>query len=316
MKNSILTLFVLLFALGACKKEETSTPEKQLYKNKVFAATSKTTVVYNTNANLEMDIYQPVGDNSAARPVVILAHGGGFFVGSKENPAMVRLAKNFAKRGYVAASINYHLAPDVNAVLDSVNAADLVVKAIGDAKSAVRYLRKSHAEGNPYGIDTSALFFGGNSAGAILAVHMGLFDQNDPKSPHLSTAIANNGGFEGNGGNNGFSSYVHAVFNLAGAIKNTNMIDAQDVPIISFHGVDDDVVPYNCGDVYSSFGLDVINVCGSNSMHAASVQVGHSHTLHSYLGQHVPWMNATTGEPYPLFDEVENKIVEFLYQQL
>jgi len=59
--------------------------------------------------DLEMDIYEPVGDTLTNRPVIIFAHTGSFFSGHNETDDMVDLAISAAKRGYVAISINYRL---------------------------------------------------------------------------------------------------------------------------------------------------------------------------------------------------------------
>ena len=65
---------------------------------------------WNTNdIDLEMDIYEPANDILDSRPVIIFAHSGAFFSGSKEADDMVDLAIASAKRGYVAVSMNYRL---------------------------------------------------------------------------------------------------------------------------------------------------------------------------------------------------------------
>ena len=80
------------------------------YSIELFNDVNVETVTYSNLYNLQMDIYTPYGDNCTNRPLIILAHGGSFIGGSKSNPTMVDLCETFAKRGYVAASINYRLA--------------------------------------------------------------------------------------------------------------------------------------------------------------------------------------------------------------
>ena len=312
----VLAALALLFA---CKKDQSPPEQKVRYMDEVFASAAVQTVTYSQPNNLQMDVYQPMGDDNTNRPVVVLAHGGGFVGGFRYNPAMVRLGENLAKRGYVAVSISYRLAPSFPALVDSNVAADVVFKAIGDARAAVRYLRKTVAEdGNPFGIDPDNILMGGNSAGAVLAVHLAFLDSKDSIQPFFTTIMQANGGFEGNSGNAGYSSSVKAIFSMAGGIGRTNWIDANDVPSIHFHGVDDDIVPYACGDVFSGYvgGADVINLCGSKTVHEKALSVGLESTLYSYPGKHVPWMDLTTGEPYPLFDEVEQKVFDFLFTHL
>ncbi|MFQ3269129.1 MAG: para-nitrobenzyl esterase, partial [Flavobacteriales bacterium] len=75
------------------------------YSEEVFDEVSVSTVTYSDVHNLQMDIYQAVGDTETQRPLIILAHGGSFVAGIRTNPSMVALGNAFAKRGYVVASI-------------------------------------------------------------------------------------------------------------------------------------------------------------------------------------------------------------------
>jgi len=71
-----------------------------------------------TDQVLAMDVYTPAGDTLRTRPVIVLAFPGGFVRGSRTDDSMVFLAEQFARRGYVAASIDYRLiedSPDSNA---------------------------------------------------------------------------------------------------------------------------------------------------------------------------------------------------------
>ena len=59
---------------------------------------------------LEMDIYEPVGDDiSAKRPLLLMMHGGSFFIGNKSEPGQRGWGQYFASLGYVAVSIDYRL---------------------------------------------------------------------------------------------------------------------------------------------------------------------------------------------------------------
>ena len=58
---------------------------------------------------LEMDIYTPEGDDAAERPLLLMIHGGSFFVGHKDEPGQKGWCEYFASLGYVAASIDYRL---------------------------------------------------------------------------------------------------------------------------------------------------------------------------------------------------------------
>ncbi len=316
--NRSILIVTFLAILVACEKDEPAAMGPTRYLEPAFDSVLVETVVYTDSFGFEMDIYTPLGDANQSRPVVFLGHGGGFYIGSKENPAVIRMGKTLAKLGYVAVAFNYHLASDFSDILDSAKAASLVLKSIGDARAAIRYMRKTADMGNVHGIDPNRFFFGGNSAGGVLAIHVGFFDQNDQMRPFLDSVLNANGGFEGMSGNYGYSSSVQGVFNLAGGIVDLDLIDADDPPIFNAHGLDDNIVPINCGDVYEIFTSgDVIDLCGSIPIHNTVLQVGGSSSLHTYPGEHVPWLDPLTGEPVsPIYDEIEEKVIQFLYDNL
>ena len=106
----------------------------------------------------KMDIIRPRADSTTPRPAVLLIHGGGFRAGSKEG--YIPLAIKLAERGYVAATINYRLAPQYP-----------FPAAVQDSKSAVRFLRANAAK---YNIDPNHIGARGGSAGGHLVLMLGL----------------------------------------------------------------------------------------------------------------------------------------------
>lgn len=71
--------------------------------------------------SLTMDLYLPDRGPSAPRPAIVMAFGGAFHRGSKEddsfeaegkNTAVAEYCQRFAERGHVAASIDYRLVPE------------------------------------------------------------------------------------------------------------------------------------------------------------------------------------------------------------
>ena len=125
------------------------------------------TGVSGSNQTLRMDVYEPTGDALALRPVVICAFGGSFVGGARADVAPI--CTDFAKRGYVAVANDYRVGFFLPNQTTTTRA---VMRGAHDMRACVRYLRKSVAElGNPYGIDTTRIFIGGVSAGAISAVH-------------------------------------------------------------------------------------------------------------------------------------------------
>src|SRR5690606_19261607 len=59
--------------------------------------------------SLELDYWKPSGDMETNRPLIIMAHGGSFIGGSKEDLAIRMLCRMYARMGYVAVSMEYRL---------------------------------------------------------------------------------------------------------------------------------------------------------------------------------------------------------------
>ncbi|HEY0262019.1 MAG TPA: T9SS type A sorting domain-containing protein [Chitinophagales bacterium] len=265
------------------------------YKDEIFNSVTVTTRTYSTTNQL-MDIYTPNGDTATSRPVAVWIHGGTFVSGSKTDADVVVLCNNFAKRGYVTASINYSLTSIIN-ILDSTTAIPPVMKAVMEAKAAVRYLRLD-SNATTFGIDTSIIFIGGSSAGGVLAVNYAFLDTVSKATPLLLSAVSayadTNGAYgydtlEGNLGNPGPSSHVQGVVSLAGGILYTNWIDGKtNIPVVLCQGTDDNVVPFDCGQVEG--GASDIVLCGSNAMSAALCTANIPFARYDFQGaQHVPW---------------------------
>jgi hypothetical protein len=146
---------------------------------------------------LRMDIYMPKCPGT--KPLLLLIHGGAFLAGDKNDASIQALCKSFARRGYVTASIGYRLGfvsddnawscnyPNYNCVFatDTAEWVRSYYRAVQDGKSALQYLINRH---KILGIDTSAVFVAGESAGGFLALGVGLMD-NDSERPKQTYAI-------------------------------------------------------------------------------------------------------------------------------
>jgi hypothetical protein len=265
------------------------------------------TVTYSTPYSLKMDIYQPAGDTLAARPLIILAHGGSFTSGDRtDDSTVVWLCRNFALRGYVTASIDYRLTNDVT-LIDSAGVMTEVVKALSDGKAAIRYFYQDAYTTNTYKIDTSNIFIGGNSAGSILYLHCAYIDSVQQVSAGLQATIAANGGLQGNSGNAGYSGNFKAVINLAGGLNDPTWIIQNHLPIVSAQGDSDPIVPYDCGQ--PEYGIVPVRLCGLGVMQsyiAANASIWASKV---YPGAgHVPWQGGGAD-----FDAVDTLVRNFLY---
>jgi acetyl esterase/lipase len=137
------------------------------------------------DVELKLDLAKPQ-EGHGPFPLVVCIHGGAWRAGSKAGYAG-RL-KELAKRGYVAASVEYRFCPLYKFPAQ-----------VEDVKCAVRFLR-AHAK--DYSIDPTKVAAMGDSAGGHLSLMLGLMDPAD--------------GLEGTGGNPEQSSKVQAVVNYYG----------------------------------------------------------------------------------------------------
>ena len=248
------------------------------YKENVFASVKKTTVQFATAINqanspvmLMMDVYEPEGDNISRRPVVVLAHGGSFISGNKTD--MKRWCELLAKKGYVAASIDYRLFPFfILGLPDSVEIFGTAVRAVGDMKCAVRFFREDAATVSQFRADPDNIFIGGYSAGAVTALHAAYLDSNDVVPAFIQDIIDQNGGLDGNTGsaaNQTYSSYSKAVVNMSGGIYRSSWVDAGGIPLTSIHGNADGTVPY-----LSGLAANIAYLEGSGKIHPVAEAAG------------------------------------------
>ena len=210
-----------------------------------------------TPVSLRLDLYQPAGDTIAARPTIVFVHGGSFDSGSKSSGIAPTLAKYFAVRGYVTASIDYRLLltqPCVGITGVAPECESSAIAATQDAQAAVRWLR---ANADTYRIDPDRIGIGGESAGAIVA-----------------TAVGVRSDVPGDSGTPGVSSVVQAWMSISGGLPDGRYVDPTDSPGLLFHGTNDPDVPW----IWSS------------QTSAAMLQAGVPVVFESLDGaDHVPW---------------------------
>jgi acetyl esterase/lipase len=185
---------------------------------------------------LLLDLYLP--ETTARAPLFVWIHGGGWSRGDKAdiNPSIVSLSGD----GFAVASLNYRLGGVV-----------LHPRQVQDLKGGIRWLRANAAR---FGYDPDRIAVGGGSAGAHLALLLG-----------LSGGVA---ALEGEvGGNLGESSRVQAIVDLYGpsdllayaeakprfqrrksddllrSASPLSYLSGDDPPVLILHGAEDPVVP-------------------------------------------------------------------------
>jgi acetyl esterase/lipase len=307
-------LFLLFFASA---QAQTTNPycDGVRYKDQVFTTTTVTSgVQYGQNTGycgeaytLLMDIYQPEGDTATARPVLFVNYGGSFINGTRTDGYVVDICQDFAKRGYVTCAIDYRLFALCN-FPDSAIMLDVVVKAVGDQKSGIRFIREHASE---YKVDTNFVFLSGISAGGILALHTAYIDNTSEVPSYVSTIIDANGGIEGNSSANyQYSSKVQGVWNMSGGLHKKEWLDADDPLLISIHETQDPTVPYAHGFAQVS-GLNLVSLDGSSLLKAQEVAnakptiffsiTNASHT--AYLSK-APIMDSLSNSAAVLFESI------------
>ena len=299
------------------------------YQTEIFNSVNKVAVNYSdiySDSFHEMDIYTADGDIEINRPVIIYMHGGSFYSGDKSTLDCIDFCESFAKRGYVTISLNYRLASNIISFLTSNETQyETVIKAVYDAKSAVRFLRKDFENGDNFGIDTSTIFVGGYSAGAVTAIHQAYIDDisdlpnssinNDGSIFNIqayASSIGGINGFEGDAGNYGYASNISGVISFAGGINQLNWIDLNDEPLVSVQGTADPTVNYNCAP-----GLNnslVLTLCGSGEMHPQADLVVINNDKLVFNGEGHLW--PASGNINPKFIQAINFTSDFLFPLL
>ena len=295
MKKLLLTIFVASTLL---------TSAQQRYIDNVFSSVDVTPdVAYGANVTiitgsptldtLLMDVYEPSGDTSLERPLLIYIHTGSFLpvvlngqcTGDKLDSASVEMCMQFAKKGYVVASINYRLGWNPTGDQDTRTGTLLnaVYRAIQDVKSAVRYFRQSVAiASNPFRIDQNKIALGGQGSGGYVALAYATIDNYGDitltkflnlttGNPYIDTTLS--GDWDGYGGsalnqpafnNPGYSTDINFVFNMGGAMGDSSWMEPGDVPMVCLHVPNDPFAYYTYGPVIvPTTGQFVVNVSGS-----------------------------------------------------
>ena len=249
--KAITKLSVSLFIFSpilfsSCQKNPVITPppSAERYKEEVFTnITVSKNIKYGQAINVQgqieelyLDLYQPSGDAEINRPLVIALHGGSFINGDKTDSNWPIFCQALAKRGYVAASINYRLG------IASPNSPKTVLEAIWRAQQDLRgAIRFARANNTLYKINSSKIFIMGNSAGGATCMNVAYVDNNEVPSEIDQTIWGN---IEGDSGSPGFSSMANAVISLWGNIGDTSWISQNNIPVGLIHSRFDPVAPY------------------------------------------------------------------------
>lgn len=242
---------------------------------------------------LLVDVFEPADDDFTERPFLLLLHGGAYVGGDKES--LHDVCRNYAKRGYVAATMSYRLF-DGNLIPlpDSTDLIEVVIQSVEDTYAGLRFFTNDAKNDNTFGIDDEMFFVGGVSAGGITAIHTAYMDENDDIPEFMLEYIDPDFGLAGSSNDlTDINPVIKGILNFSGAIYNTSWMDAGDEPIFSAHDDGDNVVPYGIGYATPFFGIPLVSLQGSEAVEARATELGIPNVLITFensLG-HVSYFN-------------------------
>ena len=199
---------------------------QERYSNSSFEEVSVKT--FNYSDTLQLDVYTPMSDNTANRPLLILVHGGGFASGKRDNPLEKTFSIALAQKGYVVASMGYRLTRKGKSFGCDCPAEEKIAtfkSATEDILNATAYLVEN---ASPLGFDPDTIILVGSSAGAeaVLNTVFMRHHRDFRRLPYEKLGFA-------------------GVVSFAGAVLNAEYISRQTaVPSLLFHGGKDNLVPF------------------------------------------------------------------------
>lgn len=207
------------------------------------------------NSELKLDLYLPK-DRSTPKPTLILFHGGGWVAGQKERNVLWLLP--YLSMGWAVINVEYRIAQN-----------SLAPAAVEDCRCALRWATYNAAR---YNLDASKFVLTGTSAGGHLALITGMlpsqnvFDRQCPTNdstrwakgtePQVKVAaVVNWFGItdvtdllEGPNAKHYAIEWFGSMSNrqeLARQVSPLNYVRAGAPPVITIHGDQDNIVPYN-----------------------------------------------------------------------
>lgn len=289
MKNILLSLCCI--TLFQASKAQYCSVGNRFTETPFFVASeidSAMDVVYGTALNwqgqpesLTANFYFPKlsVDSMAARPFIMLVHGGSFLGGTAKGLNFDCM--EFAKRGFVAATLNYRLgwAAAANCNGDTTSMSLAIYRSIQDAHAALRFAVANAAQ---YGIDTAWMFAGGNSAGAFTTANLAFVNQAEfnARAPFCQQTLGN---LDTSGNSLTTSFTIKGLFHNWGAIIDIDFLKAADaIPMISFTGELDNISQTDSGHYADC--LNYPYLWGSRSIYNKLVSLGACANLTVVLG--------------------------------
>ncbi len=242
--------------------------------------------IYGFNQSLELDLYQPDPSEEylGKRPLIVMFFGGAYITGSKNDADMEAWCDSLAHYGYVCAAAEYRLDNAAHFALPNqgVRAA---YRAIQDGRAAIRYLLEDPDNLN-LNIDPEHIYVGGESAGAITALHIAYMEEAERPAETYDIGFLDPdmGCIDCTGNNYNQPFTIKGIIDLWGATLDTDFIDAsENVPTVIIHGDQDDIVPYDSGP---PFNVPLFpTMYGALPLDATMTAKNITHEFHPYPGE-------------------------------
>ena len=288
MKQTIYAV-IMVICIAGCSKDTTTATQVP-----VASAASTTDIQYgqnttyaNTTQKLLLDIYSP-GNASATQkyPLVVMAHGGSFLEGDKKD--LASLCQAIASHGYIAVSIDYRLGWNYGNALspiacdgDTTSLQKAVYRSLQDYNAALRFLVHN---ADTYSIDTSFIFIGGSSAGAVAAVNTVYVTPDFVTGSYFNATSQELGGLKNTDNTLTDAFTIKGDIVLWGAVITPLLITpATAIPMIAFHGSEDKTVPIDEGHYTLCPNYPLLY--GSQYMYNLLTSYGVPAVLHIAVGQ-------------------------------
>lgn len=255
------------------------------YRDVVFQEVKIDSVAYCKYGSKEllMDVYQPIGDTALQRPLVILAHGGAFMAGNRHAERIPAICRELTMRGFVVASIDYRLT-NLLGMASRRSAYKAIIKATADGRNSVRWFINNAAKKNTYHIDPKKIFFGGSSAGGILAEQLAFIDSaNGCKQPLCKVVnkfLPDSDALPPHS--------IHGFLSLAGGVLDTNLITSGHPALFHIQGDADHVVPYGYKHPIGGIAPFKLAGLGASRQRYISQKLNYTEYVLNKSG-HTPW---------------------------